>query len=274
MIVVRLRPAECWAMSCADSNELSIRLNPPDRQSLAPRPTGVWVVEDQRSLCDMIAVFVQRLPGFRLVGASQTAEPALARAAAGDLDLVILDLQIPGMCSIDAMQQLAAQPIPPRVVVYSGRCSLLSVQMALAHGAFGYVVKSDSLDDFEAVLLRVANGAVHFGQGASTFVAQLFGGQNRPRAIDLGRDIRAVRLLAGGASIDELAARLGVKKSMAYQICRSLRERSGCRTTDIFRDYVASIGFRRLGHEVPAWEAVSGRAASELAVATNGDVDR
>jgi DNA-binding response OmpR family regulator len=56
----------------------------------------VWIVEDHLSISQMLEVLLQTMPGFKLAGACPDGAAAIEAAKRGEVDVVILDLMLPG----------------------------------------------------------------------------------------------------------------------------------------------------------------------------------
>lgn len=76
----------------------------------------LMVVDDQRPFRVAAALVAARTQGFELVGQAETGEDAVATAAALRPDLVLMDVQLPGISGIEAAE-LVAGAVPDAVVV-------------------------------------------------------------------------------------------------------------------------------------------------------------
>jgi len=101
----------------------------------------VLVVDDQPVVAGAHRVFIDRVPGFRTVGVAHSGEAALARVERGDVDLLLLDLSMPGMHGLEVLRALQARPDAPDVIVVSAVRDLESVRAAVRHGAVHYLIK-------------------------------------------------------------------------------------------------------------------------------------
>jgi CheY-like chemotaxis protein len=119
-----------------ESDGLSLRLDlsPPEATAVPPRarstpaPTGaiVLVVDDEADVRRVLARTLQRA-GYRVVEAD-SAEAALATVEQQAVDLVLTDLQMPGMGGIGLIRELRARgtPLARRLVVCTGSGELLA----------------------------------------------------------------------------------------------------------------------------------------------------
>ena len=101
----------------------------------------VLVVDDQAVVAGAHRVFIDRVPGFRTVGVVHDGEAALARVDRGDVDLLLLDLTMPGLSGLDVCRALRTRPDAPDVIVVTAVRDLESVRTAVQLGAVHYLIK-------------------------------------------------------------------------------------------------------------------------------------
>ncbi len=109
------------------------------------RPTRrrILVCEDDADLCGLF-VQVLTVEGHEVESVS-SAEAAQFRLAEGGVELLVLDLTLPGLSGHALLHGLAQLVSPPRVVVVTGRTDHQSFSQALHEGAHAYLVKPFSL---------------------------------------------------------------------------------------------------------------------------------
>ncbi len=84
------------------------------------------------------------------------------------VDVVLLDLRMPGMDGITVLKAIKAQWPEIEVVVITGNPSIESAKEAMALGAYDYIAKPVGPDD----VIRVTNGAMKHKKWALHFEAQ------------------------------------------------------------------------------------------------------
>jgi DNA-binding NarL/FixJ family response regulator len=80
---------------------------------------AVLVVDDQESFRDAVAGLVTVTPGFRLAGAVDSGEAALAHVQETPTDLVLLDVNLHGRSGVDTCRDLRSRAGAPAVVLMS-----------------------------------------------------------------------------------------------------------------------------------------------------------
>lgn len=139
-----------------------------------------------------------------------------------DLDLVIVDLGMPGMPWREALATLRKTAKGARIVVLSGSDSTSNVREALALGAAGFIPKSDEAHVMIAALKLIMSGGTYVPSAAVTGTA------NAGMAVGpvTNRQKDVLQLLAKGLSNKEIAYRLslteGTVKLHVAAILRSL----------------------------------------------------
>jgi response regulator of citrate/malate metabolism len=103
---------------------------------------GVLVVDDDFRVADLHAQFVQRVPGFSVVGVAHTGSAALDVARNQRPDLVLLDLYLPDEHGLSVLKKLREGDGPhPDVIVISAARDVPSVRAAMQGGVVQYLVK-------------------------------------------------------------------------------------------------------------------------------------
>ena len=100
--------------------------------------TTILIVEDEESLADPLAVLLRK-EGFETVVAND-GPTALEEFARNDIDIVLLDLMLPGMSGTDVCKQLRAVSSVP-VIMVTARDSEIDKVVGLELGADDYVTK-------------------------------------------------------------------------------------------------------------------------------------
>jgi len=102
------------------------------------------VVDDEEGIRESLSSIL-RDEGYHVETAG-SAEAALVRAAAGDLEVVLLDVWLPGMDGLEALSRLQAIPRPPAVIMISGHGTIETAVRATKLGAFDFIEKPLSID--------------------------------------------------------------------------------------------------------------------------------
>jgi DNA-binding NarL/FixJ family response regulator len=124
-------------------------------ESVPPETVRVLIVDDQLPFREASRMVVEMTDGFEVVGEAENGEHAIALVKELKPDLVLMDVQMPGIDGIETTRRITSVPNPPVVIVMSTHESGDYVDVALAAGAVGFVPKSqfglDTLDEMWAL---------------------------------------------------------------------------------------------------------------------------
>ncbi len=120
----------------------------------------LFLVDDHPIVLTALAAAIEPLSRVTVVGTAASAESALATLSAPDVevDVVIVDVALPGESGIDLCRRLAERRPELRCVVLSACDDVATVKRALAAGAAGYLIKDISMDSLIAAIRAAANG--------------------------------------------------------------------------------------------------------------------
>ena len=173
----------------------------------------VVVVDDHPMFLRGISGLLESLPDVEVAGQAADGESALERVARGEVDVVLMDLNLPAMSGVETTRRIAELTDPPPVLVLTMVDDDDTVVAALRSGARGYVLKGASGEEIAAAVRTVAAGGVVFGAGVAAQVLALTGSGPRRAGHPDGltdRETDVLGLLAEGLSNPQIARRLGL----------------------------------------------------------------
>jgi DNA-binding NarL/FixJ family response regulator len=166
----------------------------------------VLVVDDHPLFRAGLTGLLGTVDDVEVVDAVGDGEAAVRRAAELAPDVVLMDLNLPGLPGLEAIRRILRAAEPPAVLVLTMVDDDDTVTAAMRVGARGYLLKGAVQEEVLAAIRTVAAGGAVFGAGAAQRV--LAGGR---RPFDLTeREAQVLGLIAAGRSNPEIATELGL----------------------------------------------------------------
>lgn len=172
----------------------------------------VSIVEDDPSLRKGLARLIGQTQDIRCLGCYATAEEALREIPQTPVEVVLMDINLPGMDGIDCVRKLKVLKPSLRIVMVTVYENPEQIFKALTAGAIGYVLKHrPSAELLNAIRDAHYGGAPMSSQIARKVVQFFQDNASANEAEDLsGRELEVLELLAKGYLIKEIADQLGL----------------------------------------------------------------
>lgn len=161
--------------------------------------------------------------GFEIVGTARNGADALSQFAALRPDLVLMDLQMPGLDGILTTRMIKEKYPETKIVILTAIEDDKSLLAAIQAGAEGYLLKDMEPENFISQLVGLSTGEMPFAPGlAGRLLRKLSRRQqkdDRPQPELTERQVEILQLLAEGLTYKEIGARLNLKEvTVRYHI--------------------------------------------------------
>lgn len=184
----------------------------------AEAPMRVLLVDDHALVRSAIRQALEA-PDIDVVGEASSAEEALSMATLLRPDLLLLDIDLPGLSGIDAVRELAPRLPDTRIVMLTVSTDRRDLLAAVRHGAFGYLTKDLSGDALLRAVRGIRRGDLPMSRSHAATVVESLARSARGRTSseddDLGgvlsaREAEVLRFLADGLTDREIAGALAI----------------------------------------------------------------
>jgi DNA-binding NarL/FixJ family response regulator len=174
----------------------------------------VLIVDDHPALREGLRAILATQPDIAVVGEAATGQEALAQATALRPDVVLMDLEMPGLDGVEATRRIRERLPGTRVVVFTAFDGDERVMSAVEAGAQGYLLKGATRAEiFHAVRTAYQGGTPLQPAVATTLLRRLVKQQRKGEAAALSpREREVLHLLADGLTNKAIARRLAVSE--------------------------------------------------------------
>ena len=175
----------------------------------------VVIIEDEMLVCNLLGLALSDSDEFEMVGEAHEGQSGLDLCAEKSPDVVILDMQLPGMKGPEIAMRLRNQNREIRLLALSSRTDRQTIQAAIKMGVNGYVVKKAPIQQLIEALRIVASGGQFFGETAIQVLAasEPRNGEDPNIGVLTGREVEVLREVASGLSIKEMSVALGISEN-------------------------------------------------------------
>ncbi|MGE3274481.1 MAG: response regulator [Vicinamibacterales bacterium] len=186
----------------------------------------VGIVEDDRQLRDHYTALVSRTGDLEVAAAYPSGEAALAGLSGVRPDVVLMDINLPGMDGIECVRRLKAVRPDLQVVMLTAFDDSDQVFESLKAGAAGYVLKRATAAEILDAVRDVHAGGSPISSAIARKIVQFFA--PKPAAPEVAalteREREVLEALSQGLMYKEVADRLGITINTVRQHVRRIYE--------------------------------------------------
>jgi len=185
------------------------------------RPVNILVVDDHGIVRDGVSVMLSRDKDFQVVGVAENADEAISKVLELRPDLVLMDIDMPGISCFDAIQIIRSRVPETKFIFVTAYEHDEHLEQALRVKVNGFVTKSEGVGALSEAIRDVMNGRVHFSPEVMNRLVvngddiQLEHPLKSRLSTLSARERELLRILARGLSLKEAAAVLGISYKTA-----------------------------------------------------------
>jgi two-component system invasion response regulator UvrY len=180
--------------------------------------------------------------GISVVGEASTGAELFRLLAAAAVDVVLLDVSMPGASFIVTLRELRSRHPTVKVLVLSAHPEDQWAARSLQGGASGYLTKDHSPDQLVQAIRRVARGGKYVSESmAERLAGMVDGGMTRaPHERLSDREFEVLRALGSGMLVKDVAAQLRISAKTVSTYRARLLEKMGLQSKADLVRYVAA----------------------------------
>ncbi|MBB5210471.1 response regulator [Microbulbifer hydrolyticus] len=171
----------------------------------------VLVVDDH----DLVRMGISRMLGdvddIQVVGEAKSGEDAIAFVRETEVDVILMDVRMPGMGGLEATRKLIPRFPKAKVIAVSALDDDLFPSRLIQAGASGYVTKGADLEEMVRAIRYVVAGETYISSSMATKLAlRSVSGGSSPFEDLSERELQTAVMIVNGNKVSEIAATLAV----------------------------------------------------------------
>jgi DNA-binding NarL/FixJ family response regulator len=195
------------------------------------------LVDDHRMFADLMEVLLTREEGVEVVGAVNSGEEGVEFCRRNPPDVVLMDIDLPGIDGIEATRQVRRLAPDTQVVVITAFQGQKVITSAIEAGACGFVSKTRAAEEVVDAIKRAAAGEIVMpARDMGAVLASLEAARSAKNQVDrqlerlTPREVQILQLLAEGNSTNEIAGSLFISPFTVQGHIKSVIAKLGVRT--------------------------------------------
>lgn len=200
---------------------------------MVTEPHTLILVDDQSIFLDGIESLLERMPEVVLIGKASNGRDALDLVDAHKPDLVLMDINMPGMDGIEASKRMRKTSPDTKVIVLSMYGHREFVLELLDSGVGGYLLKTTNKEELMTAIRTVAAGKQYIAAELRAMAAQADRNADRDGETKYGplttREMQIVKLILKEHTTQEIAERLFLSIPTVETHRRNIFHKLDCR---------------------------------------------
>jgi len=206
-------------------------------KSSSGRKYSILLADDDPIVREVVSAKLSESRDFQIVGEADDGKLAIEQVEKLQPDVLLLDLLMPNLPGIDALQELSSRRAKAHIIVFSASVGPQQIVQALQLGARGILSKK-SIGQLEAALHSVLNGNYWVEGREETEITKVLadlsaslGAGAPPRNYGLThREVEVIALVTEGCSNREIASRMNITEDTVKRHLTNIFDKVGMST--------------------------------------------
>jgi two-component system invasion response regulator UvrY len=176
------------------------------RKAMANGTIGVMLVDDHAVVRMGFRLLLEGSPNITVLGEAESGEEAVRRFAELKPDVVVMDISMPGIGGLEAIERILAKQPGMRILVLSAHEDAMHARRVLKGGAAGYLTKRSAAEELIQAIGLVHQGKTYLEPGiAQQMAMQQLSGERNPVDTLSEKEFKVFLALAKGKSVQDIA---------------------------------------------------------------------
>lgn len=204
----------------------------------------VAIVDDHKLFRQGLGVMLAAKENIEVVDKFESAEQLLQYGKQLEMDVVLMDIDMPEMDGITATTELLKLRPDIKVVILSMHLNSVKIQEAIAAKVSGYLLKTSSDTEVSDAIEQVMQGKDYFSKEAQAELIESYRKKDDPNYVELTkREIDILRLVCEEYNSQEIADKLFISKHTAETHRRNLLSKTACKNSVGLVKYAMDHGY-------------------------------
>jgi DNA-binding NarL/FixJ family response regulator len=198
-----------------------------DRPLVSQQRVSVVVADDHPVVRSGLVYELSRQSDIEVLGTAANGDIAFQLAQTLQPRVLVLDLNMPGLRTIEVVRRTRTLPVPPRVLILTAYSEVEDVLALLNAGATGYLLKDEDPEAISAAVRNVANGERSLSPAiAASIVEHTVAGTSQPlESVLSSRELDVLSVLAKAKSNHEISLALNMSERTVRYYLRNIYDK-------------------------------------------------
>ena len=203
-----------------------------------PTQLNVLIVDDHELVRAGMRLLLEENPNIVAIHEACSGEDALQMADTQSFDLVLMDINLPGISGLEASEKMLAQKPESRIIMVTGRLEGGYIRRLLNAGVKGYITKGSSAEEMDKAMRRVMAGEQYLSPDVARQVAMdvINGDDSNPFDRLTTRESEIISLLLKGLRNRQISTNLHIsEKTVSTHRTRAFEKLNVKTTAELVR---------------------------------------
>jgi DNA-binding NarL/FixJ family response regulator len=169
------------------------------------------VADDHAIVREGIVALLHKEPGFTIAGIASTGYEVLERLGQLDVDICLLDINMPGLDGIETAKLIAERKPSVKIIMLTTYNDREIISELIHVGVAGYLLKNSDREELVEAINKVMKGRHYFSDDVENIILQgLIDKKNTEAILLTERELEVVKLLAKEYTNDKIAGELHI----------------------------------------------------------------
>ncbi|UXN68527.1 response regulator transcription factor [Devosia neptuniae] len=207
---------------------------------MSDKPIKVLLVDNHPLVLDGLKAILETFEHIDVVGVAGLALTGLEIARATRPQVALMDINMPHVNGIEALELFREQVPETRVLMLSMHDSREYISTSVMHGASGYVLKDVSTEEIVEAIETVAAGGTYFSSGVSDVLLERRASEAAQPLT--AREYSVLLLIAAGQSNKQVAEALSISAATVETHRKKIKKKLGVSSTAGLTRYAIENG--------------------------------